>query len=261
LEIAQLQIQTKWDIKMGFCGGVVKASLWVLNFVLFLGGILIMAAGGYMHYQIATKYGGSFENEGSKAGLFGLAVGFVVAIVSFFGCCGLAKSNGCMMKAYAVLVAVLLIAEVGTGIAAAINKGEADEYVTRGLNSTLDKYNPEDETRFYIVEAWDAVQEELHCCGVDGYQDWQSSSGWDSKQDVPDSCCKTKSENCGKGASVSKIYQEGCKPVLIETIEDNMQYAVYTGLGFGLFQIILIVAACCIGKKMGYEEELMMHAA
>jgi len=242
---------------MGFCGGVVKVSLWVLNFVLFLGGVLIMAAGGYMHYQIATKYGGSFENEGSKAGYFGVAVGFVVALVSFLGCCGLAKSNSCMMKAYAVLVAVLLIAEVGTGIAAAINKGEAEDLVTKGMKSALDKYNTDDDTRFYIVEAWDAVQEDLQCCGVDGYQDWAKSTGWNNQNDVPDSCCKAMTKGCGARSSIdqSNIYTVGCKAVLIQTIKDNRSYAVYAGLGFGLFQIILIIAGCAVGKKMGYDDD------
>jgi len=244
---------------MGFCGGIVKTFLFVLNFVLFLGGLLILAAGGYMHYQISSEYGAFFEEGASKAGLFGIGVGVVVTLVSFLGCCGLMKSSSCMLKAYGVMVAVLLIAEIGTGIAATLYKGQAEDILVRGMNSALDKYSETDETRLYIKETWDAAQEGLKCCGVEGYNDWTKSSGWANTQDVPDSCCKTESKGCGKGAiaSPASINQVGCKDTLKDIIKSNIAYVVYVGLGLGFFQIILIIAACVIGKKMGYQEEFM----
>merc|ERR1711974_267318 len=107
------------------------------------------------------------------------------------------KSSSCMLKAYGVMVAVLLIAEIGTGIAATLYKGEAEEILTRGMKSALDKYSEKDDTRLYIKETWDAAQEGLKCCGVEGYADWTNSTGWASKVNVPDSCCKTESEGCG----------------------------------------------------------------
>jgi len=248
---------------MGFCGGIVKTFLFVLNFVLFLGGLLILAAGGYMHYQISSEYGAFFEEGASKAGLFGIGVGVVVTLVSFLGCCGLIKSSSCMLKAYGVMVAVLLIAEIGTGIAATLYKGEAEEILTRGMKSALDKYEASpsetDPTRALIKKTWDATQEGLKCCGVEGYNDWTGSTGWASKVNVPDSCCKTESEGCGVNAiaSPASINQDGCKDTLKDIIKDNISYVVYVGLGLGFFQIILIIAACVIGKKMGYQEEFM----
>jgi len=243
---------------MGFCGGIVKASLFILNFVLFLGGVLIMAAGGYMHYQIAMKYDTFFDDKGSKAGIFGVAVGAVVALVSFLGCCGLMKKSSCMLKTYGVMVAVLLIAEIGIGIAATLYKGEAEGYLTRGMNSALNQYDPADKIKAPIVEIWDETQEGLQCCGVTGYTDWKDADKWTKKTDVPDSCCKEESENCGQGAiaNPSSINQTGCKDKLVEEIKANIGYVVWAGMGFGLFQIILIVAACVLGKKMGYDDEL-----
>jgi len=248
---------------MGFCGGIVKTFLFVLNFVLFLGGLLILAAGGYMHYQISSEYGAFFEEGASKAGLFGIGVGVVVTLVSFLGCCGLMKSSSCMLKAYGVMVAVLLIAEIGTGIAATLYKGQAEDILVRGMNSALDKYeatpSETDPTRVLIKKTWDEVQESLKCCGVESYNDWTKSTGWANNNDVPDSCCKTESKGCGKGAiaSPASINQVGCKDTLKDIIKTNIQYVVYVGLGLGLFQIILIIAACVIGKKMGYQEEFM----
>ena len=93
--------------------------------------------------------------------------------------------------------------------------------MTKGMKSALDKYNTDDDTRFYIVEAWDAVQEDLQCCGVDGYQDWAKSTGWNNQNDVPDSCCKNQTVGCGEGTIVDNptwsntwmIHTGGCKMI------------------------------------------------
>lgn len=248
------------EIKMGFCGSIIKSSLWILNFVLFLGGLAILAAGGYMHYKITYEYGEFFHEDASKAGIFGMAVGATVALVSFLGCCGLSKNSACMLKTYGVLVTVLLIAEIGTGIAATMYKKEAGDIATKGMMSALKKYNSDDldmGSKLALNKVWDATQEGLQCCGVNEYSDWTQSPGWKNKQDVPDSCCKNKSEFCGKGAITNQdaIYTVGCAPRLVEEINANVAYVVWAGLGFGLFQVLLIVVSCVIGKKYGYEYE------
>lgn len=244
---------------MSFCGGIVKGILWVLNFVLFLGGLAIMAAGGYMHYQI-KGYEEFFQDGGSKAGIFGMAVGATVALVSFLGCCGLAKNSSCMMKTYGVLITVLLMAEIGTGIAATIYKEEARDVLTRGMKSALDKYKHntiDPATGEALVQLWDVTQKGLHCCGVKGYEDWANSTGWNNKNDVPDSCCKEESELCGSGAitNQAKINTIGCEDTLVEEVKNNIMYVVWAGMGFGIFQLLLAIVSCVIGKRYGDYHE------
>jgi len=247
---------------MSFCGGIVKGTLWVLNFVLFLGGLAILAAGGFMHYQI-KGYEAFFEDGGSKAGIFGMAVGATVALVSFLGCCGLAKSSSCMMKTYGVLIIVLLMAEIGTGIAATIYKEEARDILTKGMKSALDKYKSETTdpaTGEALVKVWDATQEGLHCCGVKDYRDWASSTGWNNTNDVPDSCCKDENAEkplCGNGAlkNPTNINTIGCEDALVTEVKENIMYVVWAGMGFGIFQLLLAIVSCVIGKRYGYYEE------
>lgn len=53
---------------------------------------------------------------------------------------------------------------------------------------------------------------QFKCCGVDTYTDWNDTSTM-SFYDVPDSCCKQVSKDCGHGArnlpdKEDKIYTE-----------------------------------------------------
>jgi len=240
---------------MGCCGSLFRGILITLNLVLFAGGLLLVAAGSYLHYQIQSNEE-FMDNRGSMAGIAAAVLGGVIALVSFLGCCGLCKRNACMVNFYGICVLLLLVAEIGVGVFAYIKQGEAEAIFNKGMKSSLDKYNTEDPTRIAIVEAWDGIQQELECCGVDTFADWKTSSGWDNTNDVPMSCCKVESEGCGVGSSPDKIYTGGCKAKIVEQFKTHANYVAYAGVGAGVFQLIAVIVAFCLGKRYGLADEL-----
>ena len=62
------------------------------------------------------------DNRGSMAGIAAAALGGVIALVSFLGCCGLCKRNACMVNFYGICVLLLLVAEIGVGVFAYIKQ-------------------------------------------------------------------------------------------------------------------------------------------
>jgi len=241
---------------MGCCGGLFRVILITLNLVLFLGGCLMIGAGSYLHHQIKNNEE-FLDNRGSQAGIAAIALGGIIALVSFLGCCGLCKKSTGMIKLYGICVTVLLVAQIGCGIFAYVKRGDADSILERGMKSALDNYDPTDDTRKPLVEAWDALQHDLQCCGVNSYTDWKNSSSWKTghENDVPDSCCKKESKGCGVGkASGQDIYTEGCKGQMIEQFTTHIDVVAGVGVGAGFLQLIIVIAAFCLGKR--YEEEL-----
>jgi len=255
---------------MGFCSNLVKVTLFTLNISMLVVGLALVILGGLMQSKL-NHYAEFSEDSNSKAGYFAMGAGAGVAMISFLGCCGIMKKNGAMVKVYGTLLLLLLIAEIGAGIAAYVFKDEADGIFNRGMMSALRKYTPEEEIAKLDEDApeklksadldairliWDEAQQGLKCCGVESYTNWQDSrSQWVKKHsgDVPDSCCKSHAKGCGEGADQSKIYTRGCKTEIVKKVEENTAYVVYGGLGFGFLQIILIIAAFAVGKKMGWE--------
>jgi len=256
---------------MGFCSNVVKVTLFTLNISMLVVGLALVILGGLMQSKL-NHYAEFSEDKNSKAGYYAMAAGAGVGLISFLGCCGVMKKNGTMVKAYAGLLLLLLIAEIGSGILAFMYKNEAEEIFTRGMKSALRKYTPEGETDKFDEDAlnkvssadldairliWDETQEGLRCCGVDSYEDWKDATQWvkNHSGDVPDSCCNFDQKDCGKSAmsDQSKIHTGGCKQAIVNVIDANTSYVVYGGLGFGFLQIILIIAAFAVGKKMGWD--------
>ena len=75
--------------------------------------------------------------------------------------------------------------------------------------------------------------------------------------DVPDSCCKTATDGCGKGAMTdsTKIYTTGCFTGFEEYIADNAGAAAGVGVGVIVLLFLGICVSCCVGKGLAKERQ------
>ncbi|KAK2175018.1 hypothetical protein NP493_760g01052 [Ridgeia piscesae] len=92
---------------------------------------------------------------------------------------------------YVGVLAALLCVNFIVGLVLTIYKIPARSGLADGMRLTLK------ETRvslarfgvgFYLSDAWDYLQIEMKCCGVDGYSDYMRDT-WDRRRPVPSSCC------------------------------------------------------------------------
>merc|ERR1712117_716306 len=105
--------------------------------------------------------------------------------------------NPCMKYTFATLVTLMLLIEVGLTAVILIYKSETRDEVIKQMKNGLAYYNAEDGSHHGVTLTWDAMQETYHCCGIEQPSDWESVLV--EQKSVPDSCCKIKVDNCGKG--------------------------------------------------------------
>ncbi|XP_054895186.1 glutamine amidotransferase-like class 1 domain-containing protein 1 isoform X4 [Poeciliopsis prolifica] len=106
-----------------------------------------------------------------------------------------------------------------------------------------------------ITLSVDKLQQEFKCCGSHNFSDWRDSE-WirreETKELVPDSCCKTPSTLCGRRDHPSNIYREegGC----IEKLEDYIKSQLYilgaVGVGIAFLQLIGMMFTCCLCRNL-----------
>ena len=92
-----------------------------------------------------------------------------------------------MVYTFAFLLFFILLAQFGAAIVAFVLKIDPGEVIKINMVKGLDNYGVNDHEG--ITNTWDAVQEQLECCGVNNYTDWMQTSKFTSGG-VPDSCCK-----------------------------------------------------------------------
>ncbi|KAF5306166.1 hypothetical protein FQR65_LT07442 [Abscondita terminalis] len=129
---------------------------------------------------------------------------------------------------FAISLLIIFITELAVGIAAAVFRNDFQETLKNTLNSSLKNYKTDD----YDKTAWDNIQNNLMCCGVESEKDWRYGK--------PSSCCKDL-KKIPNGYCMSGFYETGCFTKLILKFESKLVILIGVGIGVAFLQIAGIV--------------------
>lgn len=192
-----------------------------------------------------------------------ILVGAVTFVIGFTGCVGALRENTCLLAAYAIFLAILLLLEMTAGILGFICKDSIKRQATDGFQAFIVHYREDPDQQNLI----DWIQEDwLQCCGIEGPKDWDRNNYFNCSSrkvgsreacGVPFSCCKRKpneiikNKQCGYDVrkeeypyDVSKIINEkGCVQAGEEWIERNLLIVAIVAVATAFLQILGICFA------------------
>jgi len=251
----------------GCMSSLVKYLLFTTNFLIFILGTAVFGLGIWvvvdkpsfldLFDQASDQLGDgeSFNVEiYTSAAYILLVVSALVVIISFFGCCGAFKESKCMLGTYFTLILAMFIVMV---VGAVLGySGDLEKTIKEPLKNALSKYRDNvtqetDEKLFFYKKAWNEVQFELKCCGVDDVTDWSNSTDgtdfqWDPdtankplgccrvKRDSPDELSVAEQKRCRElpaGEGSEEFYFAGCYTMFKDKIEDNQNVVVGVAIG------------------------------
>jgi len=243
---------------------LVKYLLFTTNFLIFVLGIAVFGLGIWVvvdkpsfldlfeeAQNVAPEITDGFNVEIYTSAVYILlVVSALVVVVSFFGCCGAIKENKCMLGTYFTLILAMFIVMV---VGAVLGySGDLEKTIKNPLKSALSKYKDDvtDNTtpEFAYKAAWNEVQKELKCCGVDDVSDWTLPGNdfhWDTVGvNKPEGCCMVKKDGaatseaekltCRKsteGPTSAAYYFNGCYTMIKDEIEENQNLVVGVAIG------------------------------
>jgi len=214
---------------------VVKYLVFIFNFLFFLAGGALIVIGSLAITNNEQVYENIVPDVPDVKGvaIVFLVVGSIITVISFFGCCGAMKESACLLNTFAVLLLLIVLAEVGVAITALVLRSNIKDSMTNSIAT----YVPGDNT-------WDNLQDTLRCCGVDGASDWSTNPTHSGGNTLPDSCCNPSASGCT--TSSTTLNTKGCYTTM------SRYYIIIgvVGIVLGLIQIIGIVFACCLSKQV-----------
>jgi len=251
----------------GCLSNLVKYSLFTTNFIIFCLGLAVFGLGIWVIVD-EPSFLDLFQQAEDVAGITGkfdveiytsaayilMVVSILVVLVSFFGCCGAIKESKCMLGTYFVLILAMFIVMV---VGAVLGySGDLDTAIKSPLQDALKQYKDSaeatDDPLTAYKTAWNTVQEELKCCGVESVKDWQQTGGdinfdWTpANQNInkPVGCCminrngdaltRTDQLTCRQATPDSEstvYYFQGCYTMIKEKIEENQNLVVGVAIG------------------------------
>lgn len=213
------------------CASCAKWCLIIFNILFCLIGVGLVAVGIYAYITL-RDYLNILGNPMINAPAIVLIVfGFITFVIAAMGCFGACKESPCLLFTFAVIIAVLLIAEIAAGGAAFAFRGRVEEFFDDNAGKFMAGYKENDGQA--LTQSWDKVQKELECCG------YNSSSDWTNLDIAPNQGGKIP-ESCG--AQIT-----GCKKKFITIVKDNVYIVAAIGVAFGVIEFLGIALACVVG--------------
>jgi len=115
----------------------------------------------------------------------------------------------------------------------------------------MQKYGSNDDP---LMESWNSMQQNLKCCGVESYKDWQATSWTNPANLVPTSCCREVSDICSFGAVLLPeaaaqivIYTEGCVTKALNDI--GIKWLLIAAAVVAAVELLGIIFACCLAGR------------
>jgi len=208
------------------CCSMNKYLIWGANFCVFALAVASLGVGIYalVDGEGLSDFLDALEIEEELniiylASIFIIVVSSFVLLITFLGCCGALKESRCLLGTYVFCVIVLIGAMIG-GIALAASGTELLDLKTP-LKETMADFDTNN-TADPVTKAWDDIQKEYDCCGVDGPQDWaEFGPSFGGANVVPASCCDHLEESAQSGCRSDPRAVTGCYVKFEEIITQN----------------------------------------
>jgi hypothetical protein len=273
-----------------------KVLLIIVNIFFCLAGLLMLAFGIALvvapqkvisflsttvsFTEVSDGSGGFFVEIIKASGIFMIILGGIVTIIAVFGFFGACCENNCMLVTYAIILIIIVLAEVALIIFAAVYPTVFEKVGEQAFNETLMKEYRKDMTVYSngtlnndeataVETTWNAFQVKFNCCGSANYSDY-GSFNWEqincedpkhancpAKSIVPLTCCKLKvggqtpqtlddfidPKSCMETAAETSTNREGCSKKVINAAKDYiMSYSkIAIGIAAGIVGLEIIL--------------------
>lgn len=245
---------------------LLQLILLLVNIFVLLCGLSIMAVGikvlASNRQYLSITVGDDTELNRFPTSI--AAIGVVVAALGLLGVVGgiLARNvfGLILLGSYTFVLALVIMSEVGSGIAAVTFADRVRDEYLESANRSLALYNcSTDSTK----EEWDKFQKEHHCCGSTNYTSYKHYVFTDTGR-VPKSCCNMTAinashNNCTEVSSnptdySQYIYTRGCPDAFAEELEKSIDMIAVVVLVIGLAQLVGVVMGSIVAYTHSREE-------
>lgn len=158
-----------------YVSSCVKYMIFMLNFIFWLFGGLLLAIGLYAFKDKWESTGSvrleSFYDVILNISLVLMIAGVVVFVVSFAGCLGALRENTCLLKFYSMCLLLFFLMEMAIAIMGFVFPQNMNSFLEETFtDKIIHSYRDDPDLQNFI----DFAQQEFKCCGLSnaGYQDW-----------------------------------------------------------------------------------------
>jgi len=251
------------------CFSCLKFLVFTINFLLWLFGLGVVAVSLWLLFD-SDLYLQTMSDQRTDYFLgtyIILAIGALVTLMGFLGCCGAWKESPWMLGSFFAFLLIIFFGEIAVGIVVYFQGSNYNAMIDSSVKQTVEHKYQENNTA--AMKTFDMIQEGLECCGVDGPKSWAHSAfnNYDFKGQelgivttqnhytLPRSCCKIpESTDCSnsitlaqkQGLNGNALNTQGCAWKLTQFMEHHIIYLVAASMGIFFMEILGMLCSLCL---------------
>ncbi|NWZ62320.1 TSN8 protein, partial [Acrocephalus arundinaceus] len=188
-------------------------------------------------FSIWIRVGRTQQVNACKSSVFAgvnllIAVGAIIMILGFLGCCGAVKESRCMLMLFFIALLLILILQITGGILGAVYKPQVEEAFNLTLSASVNALQSTTGEYKEYQEEFQKLERKEKCCGLlNGPEDWGENFNEPSSNACRCELEKRSSDLCTRYQD-KYIYKKPCGEVIMQQIKDNL--VIIMGIAFGL---------------------------
>ncbi|XP_078074729.1 tetraspanin-1 [Mustelus asterias] len=229
------------------CFTFVKVMMILFNLLIFLSGGVLLGVGIWVSVDGSSfvKVIGSVSSQAMQfvnIGYFCIAIGAVLVILGFLGCCGAQKESKSLLMLFFIIVLVIFIAEIAAAVVALVYSSFAESLLRAWVTPVLQNDYGKNKD---VTGIWNTTMSELKCCGFTNYTDFTGSHYFNSHNHTfPEFCCNS-TLFCDETAAANSHVQ-GCFRQLFDILKENAN--IVGGVAVGI--CVLELAAMAVSMYL-----------
>ncbi|XP_042646173.1 leukocyte antigen CD37 isoform X3 [Tyto alba] len=250
------------------CLGFAKCFLFLFNLFFFALGSLLLAFGLWVLFDrqsFAAVLGSPLYSLRAWSYAFS-GVGIVTMLLGFLGCLGALREIKAMLLLYFGILLLLFAAQITVGVVIYTQRVTLATMVATYAQELIQGY-PAQGPPGDPHESWDAIQQQLGCCGWNGPQDWNPSGD----TAVACSCLEPPAPNSTYGAppalphgrcpmaAPQDIFPRGCAEGVQVWLAENLVTVVGVCLGIGLMELCLLMLSMFVIRNLDPDYEKLLR--
>ncbi|XP_075010919.1 tetraspanin-8 [Calonectris borealis] len=213
-----------------------KYSMFIFNFLFWVCGSIILGVSIWIRVSKDAQQELDIDSSLFAGVDLLIAVGSIIMVLGFLGCCGAVKESRCMLLLFFIGLLLILILQITGGILGAVYRSQIETSLNKTLGESVNSLQSSTEESKKFQEKFQKFERMNQCCGLlNGPADWGKNFNSPFGSKICE--CEPKNPSCTTFQG-RYVYKTPCGEVIIEYLEDHL--LIIMGIAFGLAVIEIL---------------------
>ncbi|NWR52294.1 CD82 protein, partial [Regulus satrapa] len=199
-----------------------------------------------------------------------IGVGALTMLMGFLGCLGAVNEIRCLLGLYFTCLMIILLAQIAAALVIYFQKEKLKVEMSDIVVQLIESYDPSDENKKNMQDAWDYVQTQIACCGWTGAKEWENNEILRNKSNTEYPCsCSNRSKDLVEGRGFCNledpvngtatyadwpVHEQGCMDGVEEWLKDNLGIILGVCTGVAVIELLGMILSISLCKNIHNED-------